>query len=141
MASYTGWGPIEEVNGAIGKKKDCVCRTKHYKIDEQGHTIAGKKEIYKVTNKRDYKKHPQVGAEKESSMAFSRARQLRIKVQTEMPELLERWKAAFVHQLTVADADSPLLPGGKRKKYIKLANYMETKIRQRGMNIESFGFC
>lgn len=136
MATYQAWGPVDEINGAVGKRKDCVCRRKHYKVDDQGHTVAGKKEIYKVCNKRDYKKKPQVGKEKASSVAFSQARQLRIQVQKEKPELLERWKIAFLRQLKTADADSPIV-GGVRQKYVKLDNYMEAKIRLRGMNIEN----
>jgi len=138
MATYTGWGPVDEITGAVGTRKDCVCRRKHYKIDG-GPTIEGKKELYKVCNPRDYKNTPQVGAEKESSMAFSQARQLRIKVQTEMPELLEKWKAAFLRQLQTPDEDSPMNKNGKRKMYVKLDNYMETKIRLRGMNVEAVG--
>jgi len=137
MATYTGWGPVDEITGAVGTRKDCVCRRKHYKIDDKGNTVEGKKELYKVCNPRDFKKTPQVGAEKESSMAFSQARQLRIKVQTEMPELLEKWKAAFLRQLDTADEDSPRNTNGERKRYVKLDNYMETKIRLRGMNIEA----
>jgi len=136
MATYTGWGPVDEIQGAVGTRKDCVCRRKHYKIDDKGHTVEGKKELYKVCNPRNYKKTPQVGLEKASSDAFSQARKLRIKVQTEMPELLERWRAAFLHQLKCADQDSPWI-GGKRKQYLKLDNYMETKIRLRGMNVEA----
>jgi len=136
MATYKAWGPVDEITGAVGTRKDCVCRRKHYKIDDQGHTVEGKKELYKVCNPRDYKKDPQVGAEKASSEAFSQARQLRIKVQTEMPELLEKWRAAFLHQLKTPDADSPMVHG-RRKMYVKLDNYMETKIRLRGMNMEA----
>jgi len=135
MAKYESWGPIEELNGAIGTQHDCICRTKHHRIDDEGHTIAGKKEIYKVCNKRDYKKNPQRGAELASSMAFSQARQLRLKVQNEMPELYERWKEAYRHQTEHPDADSPIVKGGARKRYIRLDNYMETKIRLRGMDV------
>jgi len=138
MATYTGWGPVDEITGAVGTRKDCVCRRKHYKIDDKGHTVEGKKELYKVCNPRDFEKTPQVGAEKASSEAFSQARQLRIKVQKEMPELLERWKAAFIKQLKTADEDSPRVKG-KRKQYVKLDNYMETKIRLRGMDVEAVG--
>lgn len=55
-------------------------------------------------------------------------------IETQMPELYAQWKAAFLRQLEKPDKDSPLIPPEniKRKIYVKLANYIETKIRLRG---------
>ncbi len=124
--------PIANVNGGLGPKKRCICRTKHYKYENT--TIAGSKEVYEVCHPRDYTKKPQLGKEKESSEAFSAARKKRIMIETQMPELYAQWKVAFLRQLDKPDKDSPLIPPEniKRKTYVRLANYIETKIRLRG---------
>ena len=123
---------LEDMTGAIGTRKDCICRRKIYKLD--GMKIQGRKEIYKVCNKRDFNKKPQKGKEKESSTAFSEARKQRILIETTMPELYARWKEAFYRQLRKPDEDSPLVPPQNhyRKTYVKLPNYIEAKIRLRG---------
>lgn len=132
-------GIFDDVNGAIDSRHKCISRTKHYVIDEQGHTVTGHKEFYHVDNPRDYKRHPQLGAEKLSSDAFAQARRLRLHIQQNMPDLFEQWRQAFLNQLAHPDTDSPWEKNNpsRRKSYVKLDNYMETKIRLRGMNIYS----
>ncbi len=132
MALPTYIDVIDDMTGAIGTNKDCICRRKIYKIG--GMKIPGSKELYKVCNKRDFEKKPQKGREKESSTAFSEARKKRILIETTMPELYARWQAAFLKQLKKPDKDSPLVPPQNhyRKTYVRLANYIETKIRLRG---------
>lgn len=122
----------DDVTGAIGTKKDCICRRKYYKYG--GMRVAGRKEVYKVCNPRDFEKKPQQGREKESSTAFSEARKKRILIETTMPELYAKWKEAFKKQLKKPDWDSPLVPPDNHdhRTYVRLANYIETKIRLRG---------
>ncbi len=64
---------LQEINGQT-QKGGVVYRTKHYKLDERGHTKAGKNEVYNLTP-RDWKKKPATAGEIASRNNFAAARQ------------------------------------------------------------------
>ncbi len=54
--------PVENIQGTLGKD-GAICRRKRFKVDERGHYVEGKSEVYLLKNPRNWEKTPATAGE------------------------------------------------------------------------------
>ncbi len=119
MAQVIYANPVEKIEGAISKGGP-VFRQKKLKIDDKGHYVLGKKEIYTIQNPRDYKINPKTEKEEIHRNAFGQAsRQTDLELNT--PERREYWIERFNAQLNKPEK-------GNTKSYISLRSFVRVTI-------------
>ncbi len=102
---------VDEVHGATSKGGE-IHRRKHYVIDDKGHKVAGKNEVY-FRNPRDWEKTPATEGEMQSRSTFSESR-----------------KEAFAEIADPARRAYWLEEFNKQKKYVRLDCFVAAMIRK-----------
>ncbi len=119
MAKVTHPDYIQSITGATAKG-GAIFRQKHFRIDDKGHTIAGPKEVYIVTNPRDFHKHPTKAGEQQNQSNFAQAVQ-QVKKEMADPVRLAYWTQRFERQLTHPEAPN-------KKSYRVLRAFIQAMI-------------
>ncbi len=110
---------ISSLSGTL-KKGGVIFRQKHHQIDDRGHTIAGKQEVYEVTNPRNFRTHPKTAGELKNQTAFAQTVQ-RVKEEMADPKRLAVWKQRFQEQIA---RPAP----GNKKSYRVLRAFIQATI-------------
>ncbi len=114
---------IEGVRGAV-TKKGVIYRKKHYAIDEHGHYVEGKAEVYQRVNERDYTKNPVTAAERAHQTRFGQVcKQADAELQD--PERRAYWQARFEKQIQKPEV-------GNAKCYVQLRGFVKAMIMKEG---------
>ena len=145
MATTSFEFPVADVHGAV-EKKGVILRQKHF-LSPAGKLLKkGKKELYKVTNPRDFRKKPKKDSEIQQQNLFSLASQkTSIILNAAKPEnnptqeqldTLQQWQQRFEAQMpntkgTQPDPLAPIDPATRRvKRYVQFPAFIRAIIYQ-----------
>ncbi len=119
MAKVNYTGPVENLQGSMSKK-GAIFRRKRYKIDDKGHYVEGKAEVYQRLRERDYAKNPVTEAERAHQTRFGEAcKQTTLELQN--PERKAYWQNRFEKQIKKPEA-------GNTKCYMQLQGFIKAML-------------
>ncbi len=119
MAQVIYADPIENVSGSV-TKNGVIYRRKRHAIDDKGHYVEGKAEVYQRVNERDYTKHPVTDAERAHQTRFGQVcKQADAELQD--PERKAYWQARFEKQIRKPES-------GNTKCYVQLRGFVKAML-------------
>ena len=133
MAKFDLASLFEKLSGKLNKKDEIIYR-KTRRYDSRGRIVLEGKHAYTLVDKRDFKKKPPRGEEKQNMELIARAQQLTIQLlssdSTELTELRERFELQL--RRGKPDHEAPVLKKtGRQKVYTQFDRFVYALIYNR----------